>query len=174
MKITLDAFQKSNRVYEEVRQIIHESFKQVVEQMPQTNREEVALVQGRFLSACDFVASVASLFCAYDNMMEGEPDIAGLYRALGDLSFGFETNQFYVTFKGFLHPALVISINAWLDSVEHSFELEARDNALTRQLHAAARLSWLNIVFAAAFCLGGYGFARQVSTELREKIIRVI
>lgn len=168
----LQQIRKNNMVFIRVKEIALRELKPAVEAVPKELREQRELIEGRYLSAAEFLASVASLFMAYRTLLETDPDEGALIRALGDLSFGFDTNQFYNTFKGFLHPILLTSINSWLDSVDYRAILLSRDNLITRNLAFAGQHMWLELFSATAFCLGGQTLMRDVGSKLKEEIIR--
>lgn len=169
-----EKFKKNNLAYVKVREIVSREFKQVVEAVPKERREDREIVEGRYLAACEFAASVASLFSAYDTIFDAEPDSIGLVKSLGDLAFGFETNQFYNTFRAYLHPVLMTSINSWLDSLEFRATLMTEDSAITRSLMNNSRYMWLELIPACAFCLGGFALVRDCSSKLKNEIIRLL
>lgn len=169
----LEKIKYGNKLFTDVRSIIAETFKPVVEAIPTDKREERELSEGRHLAACDFLASVASLFAAYKSLLTPVPDTGAMIRALSDLTYGFETNQFYMTFRGYLHPILMNSINAWMDSVEYSSMLGVTDTQSVRNLMFASQHAWLEIYPASAFCFGGNGFAREVGAGLKQRVLNV-
>lgn len=170
----MNQLDKNSKIYLAVHDVVSKAFRPVVDRVPPEKRDERELIEGRYLSACNFVASVASLFSAYKSLLTPIPDSMALIRALGDLAYGFETNQFFGTFRGYLHPVLMNSINAWMDSVDYGAQLAATDNQTTRNLFFASENAWLEIIPAVAFCFGGFALSREVSSNLKEQVLRAI
>jgi len=168
-------FERANLLHANIREIVAREFKSVVDKIPAERREERELIEGRFLAANEFLASVSALFVSYESLLTTEPNGPGIFRALNDLAFGFETNQFYTTFRGYLHPVLMCSIQSWLEHINYRIESEENPNSQTaKYMLFATKYAWLQIFAAAAFCFGGHGFASEVGKKLRDAVFKVI
>ncbi len=175
MKDYTRQFERANLLHSNIREIIAREFKQVVDKTPTERREERELIEGRFLAANEFLASVATMFVSYESLLTTEPNGPGVFRALNDLAFGFETNQFYTTFRGYLHPVLMCSIQSWLEHINYRIEVDENpNNQSAKYMLFATKYAWLQIFAAAAFCFGGHSFAASVGPKLRDAVFKVL
>lgn len=167
-------FEKTNMLHTTVKKIAAEELRFIVEAVPEKHREERELAEGRHIAACEFLAGITTFFVGYKSLSEGSPNMPALFHALNDLAFGFETNMFYGTFKGYLHPIFMNAINTWLDSVEYATEQLQTDTQTGRYMVFLSQHAWLELFPAVAFCLGGSNAARTVGKKLKDRIYQAI
>lgn len=159
--------QRSNEIYTRARTCAQQHLRSVVDELGENvSPTDKQLTNARFLAACEFAADVACLFAAYNSIIDNKPDTIGLLRALNSLAFGFETNLFYGTFKGYLHPILMSGINGYIDANYEQNAAGAVENA--------AGIAWTNIYPAIAFCLGNTSLMRKVGFLLQTDILRIV
>jgi hypothetical protein len=92
--------------------------------------------------------------------------------ACADLTFGLNTNPFWVANSTYLMPLLNAAINGFNDNQA----LRESPQPLWSNLQYHNRNIWLELLPAILFCLKGYGAMREKSLEIKqafEKFLRV-
>lgn len=161
----MDKFRRSNTIFHSVRDLLNKYLRPVLDQENLTPADR-EVTKARLAAACDFGADVACLFDAYNSLADNNPDSVGLLRALNSLAFGFETNLFYGTFKGYLHPILMHGINGYIDA-NFSDNMTAEDQKVISR-------TWTAIYPAIAFCLGNTSMMRSVGYQIQAEVLRIV
>lgn len=129
--------------------------------------------------AADFTKKMANATGAVElvcSLMNVFGTMAGLKNyssesAIVDLTFGLNTNPFWVTNAAYLMPLVSASINAF----EDNRKLRTNPQPLWKNLELHQKQAWLEVLPAILYCLKGYGSMREKSLEVKqafEKFLR--
>ncbi len=125
--------------------------------------KKMALATG----AVELVCSLMNVF----GTMAGLRNYSG-ESAIADLTFGMNTNIFWITHDTRLMPIVSAAINAFQDNQQ----LRQQNQPLWAPLEYHNKNVWLEILPAIMLCLNGYPAMRKVSLEMKqafEKFLKV-
>ncbi len=117
-------------------------------------------------NAIIFLRTIANTLHLWDDLIDKDLplDDEQVNKAFHDLFITIPCNSFYQKYSAFLHPVLVNAIINW--HTANSFEEGTDPN----ELHIAfiIRSSYIDILTASAFVLGGMTHARKVAVTARK------
>lgn len=117
------------------------------------------------VAAADYLVIIFHVAEIWDDLIDRDKPVTD--EQINDLFitllFDLTGNPFFVQHAGFLRPAMLLGINAWLDSVQ--YEREGLPELLIRA--HILRAWYMELVPLVAFLVGGYEHMRAVSSEAR-------
>lgn len=110
--------------------------------------------------------TLSSIGETWDDLIDKDKEITNkeINAAFLNALVFLQNNPFYVSYRAFLEPVLIISINAWFDSDI----LQKSDNGKWRMLAFYLRNYDSELAQACAFCVGGFEQMRKVSIDIRQ------
>jgi hypothetical protein len=102
----------------------------------------------------------------WDDLIDRDKEIDNedIHRAFLNLLIGLPLNPFYQQYRYYLEPMIIMSVNAWLDSLSLAESPEKKWNMLAFYMrNLGAELAPM-----IAFCVGGFDHMRNVSGEIRK------
>lgn len=122
-----------------------------------------------FLGNEDAVNCAVALSTAvetWDDLIDKDKPVspADINQAFTLLLVDLPANQFYVNYRHYIEPWLVLFVNAWMDSEQLR---QTSDTDAKLQAFFLRNLS-LELIPLIAFCCGGFENMRKISLEARE------
>lgn len=113
-------------------------------------------------AATDLVVSLFRIFQGLQNPAENS-----MYQMLSDLTFGLNTNPFWVRHAGTLMPLFIAAVNAANDARQLRINPEERWKGLEHQ----SRCLWVELIPAIIFLVHGYGAMQLASLEIKKSFL---
>lgn len=115
-------------------------------------------------SAVECIVMISSIVEAWDDLIDGdavEPE--RINRTFLFALVGMHRNRFWRQFGDQLLPIMMSCINAWMDSNEWQ-----KGDRKQRMMAFYLRNMGIELIQAAAFCLGGFERMREISLDVRK------
>lgn len=116
--------------------------------------------------ACQMSVAIMNVFLAIRR-----PDEHRTYRAICDLTFGLNTNGFWVNNAGVIMPLIHSALNTYRDGVQLTLDIGDGDEyGVNDALAAASRLAPLEIFPVIAYLIGGPPLMLAASIPLKQDL----
>lgn len=142
---------------------VHEYYRKKLTDV--TGNSEASVEQKAQLhSAIDCLTSITNVFAGLAGAVSlGSVSLGAYASSINDLTFGLESNDFWLGRKAYLQPIFLSCVDSFVASLRDDLP---ETIVFQRQ--------WLSLIPAVLFCLGGYSLRNGHSSEMITEVSRLV